>query len=150
MNPRPKRTKSDANQARIMAELRNAGCRAINVSSLPGHQMELYDVYGVREWDKIEDPLDLFIFSSCERHWLQAEVKSSIEASFRPGQIAYFRSLGRWPPEQSSDIPVIVIYDAGDALNWFFRRCGCEQCKTALLEWREKNAEDNLYGGIIE
>jgi hypothetical protein len=99
----------------------------------------MYDTYDVNEGDHIEDALDLFVLSLCYRHWVQPEVKSGIDAPFRPGQIAYFRSLGNWPPERLSDIPVIAIYNAGDVLNWFHRRCGCEQCNRALLEWEEKN-----------
>jgi hypothetical protein len=101
----------------------------------------MYDTYNVSEGDHIEDALDLFVLSLCYRHWVQPEVKSSLDAPFRPGQIAYFRSLGNWPPERPSDVPVIAIYNAGDVLNWFHRRCGCEQCNQALLEWREKNAQ---------
>jgi hypothetical protein len=131
--------KPDTNQKQIVADLRDAGCRVINVSSLPGYQIEMEDTYEVKEGNRIEDPLDLFILSPCYRYWVQAEVKKNWHASFRPGQIAYFRSLGNWPPERPSGVPVIAIYDAGDALNWFHRRCGCEQCNQALLEWREKN-----------
>jgi hypothetical protein len=105
---------------------------------LPGHQVEEADAIMVRPNDHIEDALDFFALSLCWMHIVQVEVKRDFDAPWRPGQIAYFRSLDEWPPENTAGRPVIVAYTAGSVLNWFVRRCGCYKCREALLEWREK------------
>lgn len=142
MTPRPKRQiRPDANQNQIIADLREAGCRVHNVSSLPGYQIEIAEAIQIQHSDHIEDSLDLFVLSPCLIHIVQVEVKMDWDAPFTPGQQAYFRSLDEWPPENPRGKPVIVAYTAGDVLNWFMRRCGCRMCKEALLNWRKKENE---------
>lgn len=138
---RPKRTKPDSNQPQIIANLREVGCRVINVSSLPSYQIDIAETIQVRHSEHIEDPLDLFVLSPCWMHIVQAEVKTDLDAPFTPGQQAYFRSLDEWPPENPRGKPVIVAYHAGSVLNWFVRRCGCWMCKEALLEWRKRQGK---------
>ena len=135
---RPKRTKPDANQAQIVADLRAVGCRVDILSSLPGHQISEYDAIQVRPGEHIEDALDLLVMSPCLMHLVKVEIKTDWGASFRPGQQAYFRSLDEWPPENPRGKPAIVAYSAGDVLNWFYRRCGCSKCVQVLANWKEK------------
>ena len=138
MKRRPKHTKPDSNQAEIVADLRAVGCRVDILSSLPGHKIEMADAIQVRAGERIEDPLDLLVLSPCWMHLVKCEVKTDLNADFTPGQIAYFRSLDDWTPENTAGRPVIVAYTTGSVLNWFVRRCGCYKCREALLDWRKK------------
>jgi hypothetical protein len=103
VSPRPKHPKPDANQARIVGQLRDLGFVVHDVSSLGGDCLDLF----VLGWNYRLDVLE----------WCQVEIKTD-DGELTPGEKAYIDLIME---AGSARPPVIVARSVEDVLRWFGR-----------------------------
>lgn len=101
---RPRYPKTDANQSSLITRLEGLGFTVVDVSCLP------------------TPALDLFVGGWSERQqtyaWVQVEVKTE-GGSLNENEERY---LARNP-----DLPILVVRQVEDVLDWFGRRAGGER-----------------------